>query len=89
MVGGVGGWMVRPQIYVRPSLDPVPLVVHGKRPQVSGRGVGGRLGGRAPPLTMGRTSERARPGDHIWRVGVGVKVGVQGGQTDRVHVQSN
>ena len=40
MVGGVGGWMVRPQIYVRPSLDPVPLVVHGKRPQVSGRGAG-------------------------------------------------
>lgn len=42
MVGGVGGWMARPQIYVRPSLDPVPLVVHGKRPQVSVRGGGGR-----------------------------------------------
>lgn len=44
MVGGVGGWMARPQIYVRPSLDPVPLVVHGKRPQVSVKG--GRGGGR-------------------------------------------
>lgn len=48
MVGGVGGWMARPQIYVRQSLDPVPLVVHGKRPQVSVKGGGGRWeeGGR-------------------------------------------
>lgn len=53
-------------------------------------GGGGASGGRAPPLTMGRTSERARPGDHIWRVGSGGGAGwVQGEQTDRVHVQSN
>lgn len=45
MVGGVGGWMARPQIYVRPSLDPVPLVVHGKRPQVSVRGGRREVGG--------------------------------------------
>lgn len=91
MVGGVGGWMARPQIYVRPSLDPVPLVVHGKRPQVSVKGGGGRWeeggggasGGRAPPLTMGRTSERARPGDHIWRVGSGGGAGWGAGPADR------
>lgn len=51
-------------------------------------------GGASTTANNGPDSERGRSGYHIWRVEVGgcevrFKVGVQGRQTDRVHVQSN
>lgn len=63
------------------------LTLRPRRPWEASSGLcqGGSEGvgclGASATANNGPDSERARSGDHIWRLEVGVKVGVQGRQT--------